>query len=268
MGSPWLSPFAARPDFPILAGAEFAERGWDPDLRAQLVLAEFGASGWLKKGAIVLPEPDNTPAALAAEIDEMLAKAYCMRGARMGEIVQQAEDLTLYWVNMMGVGATTRPYSWQLVCSSMAVGHMVGMYYKNMFHRARPVQVYPTIMPAIVTPPHPSYPNNHAFQSHLISMCLMSATSPGGIDAPEQSPWKASLIALADRVGENREIAGLHFGSDARAARILLPQVWKLLKKGKLFRAVVRKAAAEWPAPGTTGTFAHRVTVDLTAGMF
>ena len=260
LANPVLSQTAFRPDFPIFCGGTFPEKAWDPALKSQLVMAEFGASGWT---AIRLPAPDLTPETLAAEIDELLNKAYLLRGARMAEIVKQANDLTLYFASLMHISAGSHPATWQLVSIAMNAGHMASMYFKHQFQRARPVQVYPTLMPGIMTPAHPSYPNGHAVQSNLIALCLMAATSPAAKAAPvhyapEQSPYRDGLINLADRIGENREIAGLHFPSDAKASRLLAPQLLHYLWKGPIFRDVVAAAAQEWPAQVTA--VPHRFT--------
>ena len=45
--------------FPIVIGAHFQELAWDPSLRAQVVLAEFGAANW--KAATDPGEPGRDP---------------------------------------------------------------------------------------------------------------------------------------------------------------------------------------------------------------
>ena len=123
----------------------------------------------------------------------------------------------------------------------MAVGHMVGLYWKAKYMRPRPVQVFPAIMPAIMTPSHPSYPNNHAFQSHLIAL------SVGEIfKGDTKAAMRAPLLALANRIGRNREVAGLHFPADTRASALLAPQIFELLKGCETFNDVLAKAGIEW----------------------
>jgi len=118
---------------------------------------------------------------------------------------------------------------------------MVGLYWKAKYMRPRPVQVFPAIMPAIMTPSHPSYPNNHAFQSHLIAL------SVGEIfKGDTKAAMRAPLLALANRIGRNREVAGLHFPADTRASALLAPQIFELLKGCETFNDVLAKAGIEW----------------------
>ena len=123
---------------------------------------------------------------------------------------------------MIGRG---RPNTATLVAIAMAVGHLVGMFWKNEHKRARPVQFFPAVMPAIVTPAHPSYPSNHSFQSHLIAHTLTSL-----FGEPLQDAMRAPLFALAARIGQNREVAGVHFLSDTDAGRELSAPIFKKLQ--------------------------------------
>jgi hypothetical protein len=242
LGSVPLDGVLAEPSpdsgFYLFTNARFPEYAWDPALRAQVVLAEFGAKGKGWWGA-ELPDRDDGPMRLREGIEVLLEQRQ-ERPGRLPEILVQAENLELYWRNMLMVGRG-RPYTATLIEIAMAVGHMVGIYWKARYARPRPVQVFPAIMPAIMTPSHPSYPNNHAFQSHLIAL------SVGEIFAGEtKAAMRAPLLALANRIGRNREVAGLHFPADTRASAILAPQIFELLKECKTFNDVLAKAGIEW----------------------
>jgi len=203
-------------------------------LLAQIVLADFaGSAPWKEKK---LPAPAVPP---LEEITAVLQQRV-YRPARLAEIVAQAENLELYWSNLLMIGPHGRPYSTALVATAMAVGHMVGMYWKAQHRRARPVQVFPAVMPAIMTPPHPSYPSNHSFQSHLIAHCLCRL-----FKEPVAEAMRAPLFALAARIGENREIAGVHFPSDTDAGRDLAASIFELLQQGEPFKQLLAKAAIE-----------------------
>jgi acid phosphatase (class A) len=54
-----------------------------------------------------------------------------------------------------------------------------------------------------------------------------------------------ALIALADRIGENREIAGVHFPKDTEAGRHIARQAFQLLKKCPTFSQVLEAARSE-----------------------
>jgi hypothetical protein len=241
LGSVPLDGVLAEPSpdsgFRLFTNARFPESAWDPALRAQVVLAEFGATGWRDAE---LPDRDDDPRKLREGIEVLLEQRQ-ERPGRLPEILVQAENLELYWRNMLMVGRG-RPYTATLIEIAMAVGHMVGLHWKFRWERPRPVQVFPAIMPAIMTPSHPSYPNNHAFQSHLIALSL------GEIFVGEtKAVMRAPLLALANRIGRNREVAGLHFPADTRASAVLAPKILDLLNNLDTFNAVLGKArASEW----------------------
>jgi hypothetical protein len=139
------------------------------------------------------------------------------------------------------VGTLGRPNTATLIAIGMAVGQMVGMYWKREFRRPRPVQVFPPLMPIILTPAHPSYPSNHSFQSHLIAHAVNSVFDGDAADA-----MHPQLFAMAARIAKGREIAGVHFPSDSDAGKHLAQDVFGLLNQVDSFRNVRNAAKAEW----------------------
>jgi len=180
------------------------------------------------------------------------------RPARLAEIVAQGQNLELYWSNLLMIGPARR-HTTTLVTLAMEVGHIVGMYWKDKHKRARPVQVFPAVMPAIPTPGHPSYPSNHSFQSHLIAHILTSlfeASRSEKEDAAKKEvvqkkaevakAMKAPHFAMAARIGENREIAGVHFPSDTDAGKQLAARTFKALLQVDSFLDLLDAARREW----------------------
>lgn len=234
--------------FPIVTGGRFPEFGWDPALRAQVVLAEFTATNWQ---SVDPGPPDDTPEALLREITNMVAPPTLLqRNRRQAEILAQAADASIYWTDMLMLTASARPWTCCLIALGQAIGQFVAMHFKYKYMRARPVQVYPAIMPPVTTPPHPSYPNSHALQSHLMSLFVASACPA----------LRDPLMALADRVGQNRIIAGLHFPSDTDASVRVAQQLLPLISAGTEFQKVLAGAAAElqglsaFPAGGSASS--------------
>ena len=73
------------------------------------------------------------------------------------------------------------------------------------------------------------------------------------------SEFSEPLKALARRVGQNREIAGVHYPSDREASERIAPKVLDKLMNGKpqpkvgpspLFREIVKEARREWSMSG------------------
>lgn len=220
--------------YPIVVGGKFPDMGWDPGLRAQVALAEFAETAW-RRDADPGP-PDDDPDALVQEIKFMMSPPVLLhRNRRMAEIIAQAQDASVYWTDMLMLTPAARPWTCLLLRIAQLVGQMVAMHFKHKYMRARPVQVYPAIMPPVLTPAHPSYPNAHALQSQLISRSISMACPAFG----------EPLMALAERVGENRVIAGLHFPSDTDKSIRIAEQLMPLLGAGAEFKKALAGAATE-----------------------
>ncbi len=220
---------------PMPPGMTFARRGWDPGLYAQTVLAQFGACGWMDR--IHANPPNLDPAVVADELDQ-LGDFIKDRPGRAAEIQAQARDASVYWQDMLMASPASHPFTWGLIATGNTVAHMVAMHFKLVFKRPRPIQLYPSLMPPLLTPPHPSYPNAHALEALVMSACA-------AIVAPQFEPW---LLALARRIGENREYAGVHYPSDRKESEHLAPQIMAVLNTLPLFQDLVVQAKAEWPA--------------------
>lgn len=226
--------------------SEFRRHSWHPAYLAQAVLAEFSAlPGIAQSPAWLSADPgdwDRGGRHLADELKILMAFADSHRRLRQTEIMAQAEDATAFWANLLMASPVTRPATWTLIEIGQAVGMMVAMHFKRKYSRPRPVEVYPAVMPLVLTPPHASYPNAHAFQSLLMTGLLKNVV-PKQLHQP--------LDALALRVGQNREIAGVHYPSDRTAsigmAEKLLPLFQSIDKDGSVFSEILNRAKSEWP---------------------
>ncbi len=224
--------------FGLLTGGRFALEAWDAALRAQPILAEFAANAaWMK---CEFAPPDDRPATLRDEVDALLSLRE-QRQERLAEIVAQAEEPQVYWASLLQCGRGARPETAVLVATGMAVGQLVGMYWKYRYQRARPAQVFPALLPVIPTPPHPSYPSNHALQAFLVAE-ILHATLPPALAGAMRSP----IDELAQRIAENREIAGVHFLSDTQVSRLNAKALAELLHRSPTFAEVQAAARAEW----------------------
>jgi hypothetical protein len=112
---------------------------------------------------------------------------------------------------------------------------------KMRFNRARPHQLEPRLRPCLAVPGHPAYPSGHALQGYLVARVL-------SLIFPEDGEALAAAGAL---IGHEREIAGLHYPSDARASRALGDAIFTRLETNEKFAAEVEGARAEW-RPGST----------------
>jgi membrane-associated phospholipid phosphatase len=227
---------------------------WDPMLRAQLVLGEFGATCWpgLQR-SIKVNAPDNGEANMRPMIEALRDYRARLRDRRRDEIVGQVDALAEYFYQLLGCDGR-RNATATLVQVGIAVGQMVGMFFKAKFARPRPVQFYPALLTVVPTPAHPSYPNNHALQSRLVQHCVLAAMGQVGRPALVRG-WGPVLEAMAWRIAENRMVAGVHFPDDTVAGRCIADQVIDCLAGLETFKELVAEGATEWqgwnpgPAP-------------------
>ena len=80
---------------------------------------------------------------------------------------------------------------------------------KLHFDRVRPSFYDDRLQPSIELPPHPAYPSGHATQATTVALIL------GCVDPDNRDFY------LSNRVGWNRELAGVHYPSDTVAGERL-----------------------------------------------
>lgn len=115
--------------------------------------------------------------------------------------------------------------------ASLAVFHA-----KKRFNRPRPHQLEPQLRPAIPVPDHPAYPSTHALQGYVVARTL-SLLFPNNTE---------ELLAAGVKIGREREIAGIHYPSDAKASRALGEELFDRLQQNEKFLAEVEAAKKEW----------------------
>ena len=119
----------------------------------------------------------------------------------------------------------------------------------------RPSRIHPLIVPAIDPPDTPSFPSSHATQAFLISGLLIEAINPplippGAITQPahlKSQTFRRALIRLADRVAENRTVAGLHFLVDNRAGMEVALKCFQRALNCPTITGLIANAKAENP---------------------
>jgi membrane-associated phospholipid phosphatase len=246
--------FNATPRYPLGA--------WDGDLFALHFLPEFFAatvSGQTWKQAITvnptIPKvvmPGGVVAAGDDSIDDLRILAVTERPEAMGEILNQAQNQQLCFMQLLMMTAGSHPKTFFAMKLAARVGEVVMIRLKRQFNRPRPSQYYPALYPPVAVPGHASYPAGHAIIAHLTARVLIEITTP----TAGSSPYEKSLIKLADEIGFNRVIAGLHFRSDIRegaAAGVLIHNFLKgipprspLTTPDFDYASVVSAAKGEW----------------------
>jgi acid phosphatase (class A) len=196
-------------------------------------------TGWRD---VALDAPNDSPQALQAEIKALLDKRP-MRPARLPEILSQANSFVDEFQHLLMAEGGHRPYTSTLIQVGVAVGTMVAMHWKYQHKRSRPPQRYPALYPVIPIPPHPSYPSGHSVQCHIIQHLIAAVFSDS---APLKELVNQTVGALADRISDNREVAGVHFNSDTVAGKILAEGVSPIIIKLPIMDDILKKAREEW----------------------
>jgi acid phosphatase (class A) len=235
LGSGWSSSggggganvFPLRPDFIAvptphdLAMREFPPGAWDVDLYSLKILPEFFSLNW-KTTQPAVDWRNFTNAQIDQEIQLLLNRGAADRPKRIEEIVRQDQNFQEYWLQLLMVTPHSHPATFKVMKLAARVGEVLMMHWKPFYNRPRPSQICPTLLPPIPVAGHASYPSGHSLISHLTSLCLADVI-PGKA---------AALDALARRIADNREIAGLHYPSDTQAGEDVAKKAHPLLKQG------------------------------------
>lgn len=214
----------------------FPVNAWEPDFYGLAVFADFAGKTW-QDDIRLDPPPANDSVQADAEINELLALAQNERAARLAEIIEQECDFPDLFLRFLMIAPDSYPMTFNLMKVAARVTEMLMAHFKFQFQRARPQQLEPRLMPPVSGRHHASYPSGHAMMSHMMAVCLAEA-------APQH--LRPGLLALADRIARNREVAGVHYPSDSAAGKSVADQALKVLQQCDRYRALLAAAKREW----------------------
>jgi len=230
---------------------------WDADLRSYGYLNEFlstvagmglGFPDWKAMalaalGPTIVQAPNAMSTSnLTTEVQKMLDVALD-RDDRFAEIIDQndADGALAYFTGMLMIDPNRMPASYLLVRVARRIGEHVVMCLKGIFRCPRPSQLCTAIVPMIDPPATPSFPSGHSLQAQLIATCLNAAS-------PVALPLHL-LQDLADRIGWNRVIAGLHYPHDHQAGQAIgnwiFNSLLSALPSGSMFKTLLAAATQE-----------------------
>ena len=226
------------PDFNTLP--KFPIHAWDSDLFSLTFLPDFftakvAGQTWDQAITInpIIPKvvmPGDVVAPGDDSIDDLRILAVTERPEAIGEILNQAQNQQLCFMQLLTMTQNSHPSTFFLMKVAARVGEVVMMRLKRQFNRARPTQYYPALYPPLTVPGHSSYPAGHAVIAHLTARVLIEATTATAGPGAGKSPYEKSLIALAEEISLNRVIAGFHFRSDIREGRVAGEKTHQFLK--------------------------------------
>ena len=217
-------PLVAENTDPTFASPEFPKAYWDSDLYALTILPDFfagtlGGQSW-HQHITVPPPPVVRPSGYTGpvvpnedRIDDLRILAVTERPEAMGEILNQANNQQLCYMQLLTMTPSSHPKTFLAMKLAARVGEVVMMRLKRQWNRPRPTQYCPTLYPPVAVPGHAAYPAGHALIATLTAELLKEITEHPSA-TPKASPYAKSLDELAKAIGRNRVIAGLHFWSD------------------------------------------------------
>jgi acid phosphatase (class A) len=215
-------PMVAKTTDPTYSPSGFPMHNWDADLNALAILPDFfggtyNTQRW-EDFIQVGPPPNVCPAGQTPNpgedsIDDLRILAVTERPEAMGEILNQHQNQQLCFMHLLMMTQNSHPTTFFAMKLAARIGETVMIRLKRQWNRPRPSQYCPTLYPPVDVPGHASYPAGHALIARLTARVLIDATTK----STGTSPYEKSLKELADEIGFNRVIAGLHFRSDIQA---------------------------------------------------
>jgi hypothetical protein len=219
---------------------------WGVDFLSQVYLVDFlanvGPLHSLKPRSDLARIPQRDSVEESNEFELLANMAEKERQEFMHHIVAQDVCFPEYFVRLLDITEKTYPKTFLVLKIAARVGETAMVCLKKEYNRPRPSEVLPFLFPPLEFY-HPSYPSGHSLVAHLMAHCA-GAVRPDMRDL---------LIRLADQIGKNREIAGLHFPSDTAAGIDFAGQLFDLVQKVPSVTKALDDARAEWmPAPDKT----------------
>lgn len=224
---------------------QFNPDAWDKGYLALIdEETSFVSQTWSRSVALNWP-----PAGADAEWKEVAARAPD-RTARQQEILDEDKDLEgALWplIHALGISGATAanwtqklPATWHLLLVATFDLRPGLFQLKLKFNRGRPIhvpgaQIGQTVIPA---PGHPAYPAGHAAQGQMALLLLRDGVrvKPGLI---------TGIQSAAERVTDNRVVAGIHFPSDSVAGQQVADQFVPMLLASGPFRQLCDDARNE-----------------------
>ena len=213
-------------------------RYWQSDVRVLLVVSELvplfsfvAPSGGLNAGDPVspakvfinLPTPFDVAhvtrpsAATLLQGPQGISSVFTAapaRIARRNEILSQVGAMDVFFAAILGIHPERHPMTMELMEIVSRIVAVPIQWLKHHCCAPRPVELSADVQPMILTPGHGSYPGGHAAYAFALAIVL-SILTYADVNAT------ARLMSIAERIAQNRVIAGLHFDCDTEAGKAL-----------------------------------------------
>jgi len=220
--------------FEALAGMAFVKVKDGPDdakVRCQLgVYGQGGVDASPFVPLVTMTRPTarvvTQQAGLVADLasDRLLPKSDDLASRdRLTEITAQVVPPFAFWCAILPIHPDRMPRTIELIQLTLSLASFAEQRFKHALAVPRPQYFNPRVFPAILTPAHSSLPSGHSTEAFAVSNVLYALMSSGVAAQKQDStqPLKTMLMALAARIANNRQVAGLHTPIDTVAGRLL-----------------------------------------------
>jgi hypothetical protein len=255
MGMFWMGPrcCCCDDDYPLyeLAGVfgqdranpppnEFPREKWGVDFLSQVRLVDYLRE---VKTPIVDFEPKDPRAVRprpgsddeSGELDYLMQLSRDNRQRAFPEIRAQDTGFPFYFVRLLDITERSHPKTYLALKCAARVGETAMVCLKAKYARPRPSELLPALFPPMEFH-HPSYPSGHSLVAHLMAYCA----------AYIWPDMHDTFVGLANQIGANREIAGLHFPSDTAAGVDFAKQLFQSMLETKTMQTVLEEAKSEY----------------------
>lgn len=185
--------------------------------------------------SLVPPGPEK----LAEQMVE-LRTAMDLRADRLPEILAQTDELTSFFNAQQSLGLNRRRHTALLIGAMYDAVVSQEQRMKHFCSVPRPYDLSPQIQPVIATPGHSAYPSGHATEAFALATTIaalrlsgrgatadaalvdavLNKLTPAAAAAPAADDT-VMLFRLAQRIADNRTVAGVHYPVDSAHGALL-----------------------------------------------
>ena len=203
------------------------------DLLFRMVSVVPGFDGASRTGSLVLRagmhdlvtlhRPGDN-GAFVKQLDVVIAAAD-LRADRLIEIEEQVDDILGYFAAILHLQEDRTPWTMELLTAAIRLAGYVVMPIKLYFDVPRPIHYARQVLPVIQTPFHGAWPSGHAIEAFAVATVIEALTAPtltGDVfDLHDSGASMGLPMRMAERIADNRMIAGVHFPTDSLAGAVL-----------------------------------------------
>ena len=161
---------------------------------------------------LIAPAENGT---LHSQVAEVL-KRKDERPDRASEILVQVAHFWPFWSAITGIDPTRSQRTYELLQIAATLSPAVGQPFKHSLKVKRPHMMSSLVQPMIPVPGHAAFPSGHATGAYLFVTVIGAL-----LNLADDAPMRVQLLRMAERIADNRVVAGAHYPIDGEAGKLL-----------------------------------------------